>query len=98
MTMINRPIRNRKLNKSVDLAHIDKLARKQGPLALKREGRIRELANVTDIENAIIENEMVSLKETGGPREVGLIDKQTMSRGGARYYTSRKIDYDTIRK
>ena len=73
--MINRPVRNRKLNKSVDFAYIDKLARKHGPLALKREGRIRELANLTDIENSIIENEMITLKETGNSREVALIDK-----------------------
>ena len=67
--------RNRKLNQSVDLARLESLCRKQGPLALQREGRIRELHNLTDLKEGDIEGEILNTVKRGKKREVELIDR-----------------------
>ena len=50
----------RKFNQSVDLANLDKMKKPQGPFAFQREGTIRELASLTDLENPTLENEILN--------------------------------------
>ena len=88
--------RNRKLNQSVDFAHLDSLCRKQGPYALHREGRIRELANLTDLRDGDIEAEILSTIRKGKKKEVDLLEKQSYSRGSYRYYTNNRLREDEV--
>ena len=58
------------MNQSVDFAHLDTLCRKQGPYALQREGRIRELANLTDLKEGDIETEILNTLRKGNKKEL----------------------------
>ena len=43
----------------MDYAHLDRLSRKQGPFAFKREGKIRELAQMVDEHDNALEKELL---------------------------------------
>jgi hypothetical protein len=48
------------MNKSIDVGHLERLCRPEGPFAFKREGKVRELANLTDLEENTLENEIMN--------------------------------------
>jgi hypothetical protein len=49
---------------------------------LQREGRIRELANLTDLREGDIEAEILTTLRKGKKKEVDFFQKQALSRGG----------------
>jgi hypothetical protein len=55
----NRGGRNRAVYRSVDYDRIDKLSRKEGPYTFHREGKIREIANLTDLRDASLEIDLL---------------------------------------
>ena len=65
--------RNRyKLNQSIDAANLERLCRRQGPFAFQREGKIRELANLTDLKGNTLEKELLNVFESASPRDFKL--------------------------
>lgn len=51
------------INKSIDFGNLERLCRKQGPFAFRREGKIREMANMTDLSNNKLELELLNTME-----------------------------------
>jgi hypothetical protein len=47
------------MHRSVDFEHLDRLSRREGPYALHREGKIRELANLTDLRDVRLEIDLL---------------------------------------
>ena len=90
--------RNRAVNRSVDFDRLDKLSRKEGPYALRREGRIRELANLTDLKDVSLEKDLLRTLDNASPKSRQFIEKQRLSREGHRYYTSSKRDFDVLKR
>lgn len=84
------------MNQSIDLGHLDRLARPEGPYAFQREGKIRELHNLTDLEENTLENEILNAVTKANPRELAQFNNMSMSRQGLRYYTGKGPDFDTI--
>ena len=84
--------------RSVDYDRIDRLARKEGPYALHREGKIREVANLTDLRDASLEMDLLRTVQDASPKSKRRIENISMSRGGQRFYTSSKRDLDVMHR
>ena len=69
-----------RMNQSVDLANLEKLKKPQGPFAFQREGKIRELASLTDLDNPILENEILSAINKANKKEQELYNNVSISR------------------
>lgn len=53
-----------------------------------REGRLRELRDLVDLDNLELEQEILETLKNGKQKDKDLYNKQSMSRGSNRYYTS----------
>lgn len=84
--------------RSVDYDRIDRLARKEGPYALHREGKIREVANLTDLKDASLEIDLLRTIQAASPKSKRRIEHISMSRGGQRFHTSSKRDLDLMHR
>ena len=49
-----------RVGKSIDVSHLNRLAKREGPYALHREGKIREIANLTNLDENYLENEILN--------------------------------------
>lgn len=82
--------RNRfKLNQSIDAANLERLCRRQGPFAFQREGKIRELTNLTDLKGNTLEKELLNVFQSASPKDFKLYNNQSISRSGHRYHTGK---------
>ena len=81
--------RNGRMTKSIDLSHLNRLAKREGPYVLHREGKIREIANLTNLDENFLENEILNSLSKANRKESTLYNNQAMSRGGFRYYVGK---------
>jgi hypothetical protein len=51
------------------LGNLERLSRKQGPFAFRREGKIREMANMTDLSNNRLELEILNTMKKANKQE-----------------------------
>ena len=86
------------LNQSIDAANLEKLCRRQGPFAFQREGKIRELANLTDLKGNTLEKELLNVYKSASPGELQLYNNQSISRSGLRFYTGKGPDMAAIER
>ena len=85
------------VHKSVDFHHIQKLSNKEGPLALHRNGKIRELFNMSSLVDTSLETEMLNHQQHGSQKMKDLLNHQTIDPStGLRYYVNSKRDYNTL--
>ena len=77
------------MHKSVDFDRLEKLSRREGPYAFHREGKIRELANLTDLRDVSLEKDHLRTLDEASPRARGRVEKLSMSRGGYRFYSGK---------
>lgn len=81
--------RNGRVTKSIDMSHLNRLAKREGPYVLHREGKIREIANLTNLDENYLENEILNSLSKANRKESTLYNNQAMSRGGFRYYVGK---------
>ena len=86
------------LNQSIDAANLERLCRRQGPFAFQREGKIRELANLTDLKGNTLEQEILDVYKSASPKEFKLYNNQSISRCGLRYYTGKGPNMSAIER
>lgn len=85
------------MNQSVDMANLEKLKKPQGPFAFQREGKIRELASLTDLEDPTLENEILNAINKANKKDQELYNNVSISRQGMRYYTGKGPNYNRIK-
>jgi len=61
--------RNRGVHRSVDFDRLDKLSRRDGPFAFHREGKLRELNNLTDLRDVSLEKDLLRTLDQVSPKE-----------------------------
>lgn len=83
------------VNQSVDLGHLSALSKRQGLHTLQREGKIREVFNMTSLKDNKLENELLETMKHASVQEKRRINNMsiTSSTGGryaSRYHLSTK--------
>ena len=58
-----------RVTKSIDVSHLNRLAKREGPYVLHREGKIREIANLTNLDENYLENEILNSLSKANRRE-----------------------------
>lgn len=83
------------VNQSIDLGVLSSLHKKTGVLALKREGKIREIFNMTDLQDNRLENELIETMKQASTQEKRRINNVSVNtaqddRCPNRYHLSSK--------
>lgn len=87
------------VNKSVDFGHLRSLSKKKGPFAFQREGKLRELHNMTDLKDNKLENELLETMHRANSKGKRRYKNQSISQTGERYYLStRGPDLKTLQR
>ena len=80
------------------MGNLERLSRKQGPFAFRREGKIREMANMTDLSNNKLELELLNTMERANKHEKYIFQNQSMSREGARFLSGKPPNMKEINR
>lgn len=81
--------RNERVNLSVDYAHLERLSRKQGPFAFKREGKIRELAQMVDEQDNSLEKELLNTMKEASKHQKRIYNSLSIDDDGQRFYAGK---------